>query len=203
MKLFYKQGACSLASHIVLHEVGANFAIEEVDTNKGRTTSGLDYTMINAKGVVPALKLDSGEILTEGASILQYIADQHPESGMAPASGTIERARTHEYLNYVGAELHKAFSPLFSNSASDEERKISCLNVAKKFDYIDNLLGDDRTYLLGDTFTVADAYLFVVSNWANFVGIDLSNWPNLAAFVRRVAERPATKTAMRAEGLIN
>jgi len=203
LKLFYKQGSCSLASHIILHEVGATFGIEEVDTETGRTKSGLDYTKINANGYVPALELDSGENLTEGAAILQYIADQHPESGLAPATGSVERTRLHEYLSYVGAELHKAFSPLFSSVATEEETKRSRLNVAKKFDYINDLFGDGRTYLLGDTFTVADAYLFVVSNWANFVEIDLNKWPSLAAFVQRVAERPASKTAMRAEGLIS
>lgn len=203
MKLFYKQGACPLASHIILHEVGANFDIEEVDTDTGRTKSGRDYTKINAKGYVPALELDSGEILTEGASILQYIADQHPEYGLAPAMGTVERARLHEYLSYVGAELHKAFSPLFSSVATDEDKKHARLNVAKKFDYINDVLGNGKAYLLGNTFSVADAYLFVVSNWANFQEIDLKKWPNLVAFVQRVANRPAAQAAMRAEGLIS
>jgi len=203
MKLFYKPGACSLASHIVLHEVGASFETDEVDTDAGRTKSGLDYKKINPKGYVPALELDSGEVLSEGASVLQYIADQHPESDLAPATGTIARARLQEYLNYTASELHKAFGPFFSGTATDEDKKRAGLNVAKKFDYVDELLGDGRAYLLGDKFSVADAYLFVVSNWSNFVGIDLKKWPNVAAFVERVAQRPAAQTAMKAEGLIS
>lgn len=203
MKLYYKPGACPLASHIILHEVGATFELDEVDTDAGRTKTGLDYKKINPKGYVPALELDSGEVLTEGASILQYIADQYPESGLAPATGTVARARLQEYLNYVGSELHKAFGPFFSSSATDEDKKEAGLNVAKKFDYVNDLLSDGRTYLLGDKFSVADAYMFVVSNWSNFVGVDLKKWPNVAAFVERVAKRPAAQAAMKAEGLVS
>lgn len=203
MKLFNKPGACSLASHIILNEVDATFELDEVDTDLGKTKSGLDYAKINPKGCVPALELDTGEILTEGASILQYIADQHPQSGMTPAVGTVARARLHEYLNYTSSELHKAFNPFFSSAASDEDKEKAGVNVAQKFDYLNVLLSDGRTYLLGDHFSVADAYLFVVSNWSNFVGIDLKNWPNIAAFVDRVANRPAAQAAMKAEGLIS
>lgn len=203
MKLYYKPGACPLASHIILHEIGSPFDIEEVDTEAGRTKSGLDYREINPKGYVPALELDSGEVLTEGASILQYIADQHPDSGLTPKVGTVERARLNEYLSYVGSELHKAFGPLFSGTASDDDKKAARANVAKKFNYVDELLGDGRKYLLGDRFSVADAYLFVVSNWANFTDIDLKQWPNVAVFVERVSKRPASQAAMTAEGLIN
>ncbi len=202
MKLFNKPGACSLASHIVLNEVGAVFDLDEVDTELGRTKSGLDYSNINPKGYVPALELDSGEVLTEGPSILQYIADQYPQSGLAPAVGTIARTRMQEYLNYTGAELHKAFGPFFSTTTSDEDKKIAGVNVAKKFDYLNALFDDGRPYLLGDKFSVADAYLFVVSNWSNFVGIDLKNWPNIAEYVHRVAKRPAAQAAMKAEGLL-
>lgn len=202
MKLYYKPGACSLASHIVLLEVGAIFELEEVDTDTGQTKSGRDYNKINLKGYVPALELDSGEILTEGASILQYIADQHPQSGLAPKVGTVARARLHEHLNYTGSELHKAFGPFFSSAASDEDKVKARVNVATKFDYLNELLGDGRKFLLGDVFSVADAYMFVVSNWSNFVGIDLKRWSNVDAFVLRVANRPATQAAMKAEGLI-
>jgi len=203
MKLFYKPGACSLASHIVLHEVGAAFELEKVDTDTGLTEHGLDYGKINPKGYVPALKLDSGEILTEGASILQYIASQNPDSGLSSVTGSIARARQQEYLNYVGSELHKAFGPFFSAAATDDDKKLAAVNVAKKFDYLNGLFSDGRPYLLGDDFSVADSYLFVVSNWSNFVGIDLKKWPNVAAFVERVAKRPAAQAAMKAEGLIN
>jgi len=202
MKLYMKPGACPLASHIILHELGLEFELDEVDTHAGLTKSGLDYKIINPKGYVPALQLDTGEVLTEGASILQYLADQHPEKGLAPKTGTVARARLHEYLNYTGSELHKAFGPFFSSDASDAEKEKAGATVAGKFDYLNALLGDGRTYLLGDNFSVADAYLFVVSNWANFTGIDLKKWPHVAAFVSRVSNRPAAQAAMKAEGLI-
>ncbi len=203
MKLFYKPGACSLASHIVLREVGATFELEKVDTDTGLTEHDLDYGKINPKGYVPALQLDSGEILTEGVSILQYIAGQNPDSGLSSATGTIARARQQEYLNYVASELHKAFGPFFSGSATENDKKKANLKIAKNFDYVNDLLSDGRSYLLGDDFSVADSYLFVVSNWSNFVGIDLKKWPNVAAFVERVAKRPAAQAAMKAEGLIS
>lgn len=202
MKLYYKPGACPLASHIALLEVGATFELEEVDTDTGQTKSGQDYKKINPKGYVPALELDSGDILTEGASILQYIADQHPQSGLAPKTGTVARARLHEHLNYTSSELHKAFNPFFSRTATDEDKSKAGANVATKFDYLNGLLGDGRKFLLGDDFTVADAYMFAVSNWSNFLGIDLKTWPNVDAFVLRVANRPAAQAAMKAEGLI-
>lgn len=202
MKLYFKPGACPLASHIALLEVGATFELEEVDTDAGQTKSGRDYKKINPKGYVPALELDSGEVLTEGASVLQYIADQHPESGLAPKTGTVGRARLHEHLNYTSSELHKAFNPFFSSTASDEDKAKAGVNVAAKFDYLNTVLADGRAYLLGDKFSVADAYMFAVSNWSNFVGIDLKKWPNVDAFVDRVANRPAAQAAMKAEGLL-
>ena len=202
MKLYYKPGACSLASHVVLHEAGIAFDIEEVDTQAGRTISGADYTAINPKGYVPALELASGEVLTEGASILQYIADQHPESDLAPKAGTIARARLQEHLNYTASELHKAFGPFFSGTADEADKQAAGKAVARKFDYLNDILSDGRTYLLGDSFSVADAYLFVVANWSNFTGIDLKKWPAVAAFVERVAARPAAQAAMKAEGLL-
>lgn len=201
MKLYMKPGACSLASHIALREVGAAFDLDQVDTDKKITASGGDYRRVNAKGYVPALELDSGEVLTEGASILQYIADTNPGSGLAPAAGSVERARLQEHLNYTASELHKAFGPFFHAGASDADKQSAGKSVAQKFDYIETLLADGRAFLLGSAFTVADAYLFVVSNWANFVGIDLGNWPKLKAFVERVAARPTTQAALRAEGL--
>jgi len=202
MKLFYKPGACSLASHIILEEVGSSYELDQVDTDKQVTESGLDYRQVNGKGYVPALKLESGEVLTEGASILQYIADSHPGSNLAPAVGSIARARLHEHLNYVASEVHKAFGPFFSASATDTDKIAASANVGTKFDYLEKLFSDGRAYLLGENFSVADAYLFVVSNWSNFVGIDLKSWPKLAAFVERVSQRPAAQAAMVAEGLI-
>jgi glutathione S-transferase len=201
MKLFIKPGSCSLASHIALREVGADFDIDPVDFEAGQSKSGVDYSTINPKGYVPALQLDSGDVLTEGASILQYIADQHPEKDLAPVSGTLERARLQEHLNYTSTELHKAFGPLFAANTSDEAKETAKGNVAKKLDYVNTLLKDKAAYLLGDTFSVADAYLFVVCNWANFVGIDLKNWPNIVAYSKRVSERPSVQNALKAEGL--
>lgn len=202
MKLYYKPGACSLASHIALLEVDADFELVEVDTKLGQTKSGEDYNKINPKGYVPALKLDEGDILTEGASILQYIADQHPDSDLAPQTGSIERARLHEHLNYTASELHKAFGPFFSSSSTDDDKLKASKNVASKLDYLEKLLADGRAYVLGDKFSVADTYMFVVINWSNFVGIDLQKWTHVASFVARVANRSTTKTAMGAEGLL-
>ena len=202
MKLYYKPGACSLATHIVLHEAGETFDIEEVDTEAGRTKSGGDYTTINPKGYVPALELASGEVLSEGAAILQYVADQHPESDLAPKAGTIARARLQEHLNYTASELHKAFGPFFSSTAGEADKQAAGKAVGHKFDYLNDMLSDGRTYLLGNSFSVSDAYLFVVANWSNFTGIDLKKWPHVAAFVDRVAARPAAQAAMKAEGLL-
>lgn len=202
MKLFFKPGACSLAPHIVLHEIGGDFSLEAVDTDTKLTDSGADYLTLNPKGYVPTLALDSGELLTEGASVLQYLADQHPQLHLAPPVGTIARARLQEYLNYIASELHKAFGPLFSSSASDGAKAQAVANVSAKFDYLNTLLSDDRKYLLGNDYSVADAHLFAVTNWANFVGIDLADWPKLQAVFDRIAQRPATQAAMQAEGLV-
>ncbi|UWQ39622.1 glutathione transferase GstA (plasmid) [Leisingera aquaemixtae] len=202
MKLYYKPGACPLASHIALYETGRPFDIEAVDTAAGRTESGADYRAINPKGYVPALGLDDGSILTEGAAVLQYIADSHPAAGLAPAAGTLARARMQEQLNWIGTELHKAFGPLFREGTPEAGKDDARTAVAGKFDLIEAQLADGREWLVENRFSVADAYLFVVSNWANFTGIGLARWPNLAAFVSRSAARPSAQAAIRAEGLI-
>ncbi len=202
MKLYYKPGACSLASHIILRETNSDFALDQVDTENQTTASGGDFRKTNPKGYVPALELASGDVLSEGAAILQFIADQNPDAQLAPKVGTVERARLQEYLNYVASELHKGFSPLFHRNSTEQERAKAVKDVERNFAYLENLFSDDRAYLLGDKLSVADAYLFVVANWANFQNIDLQTWPNLAAFVDRVFARPATQAAMRAEGLI-
>ncbi|MEH6633308.1 MAG: glutathione transferase GstA [Halopseudomonas aestusnigri] len=203
VKLYYKAGACSLASHIVLHELGNDFEIEQVDTAAQQTASGEDFSLVNPNGYVPALKLADGEILTEGAAILQYLADQKPELGLAPAGGSLERARLQEHLNFISSELHKAFGPFFTGKAEGDARAAVEENVAKKLAHFEKILADGRNYLLGDTFTVADAYLFVVTNWSNFVGVSLDKVPNLAAFVGRVAAREKTQAALGAEGLLD
>lgn len=202
MKLYYKPGACPLASHIALYETGVAFEIEAVDTDAGRTASGEDFRTINPNGYVPALRLADGAVLTEGAAMLQLIADRHPAAGLAPAAGSFGRARLHEALNWISAELHKAFGPLFRSGSTEDEKAAARVTVAKKFDRVEAQFSDGRTWIVGDSFTVADAYLFAVANWANFTEIDLSRWPNLAALVDRVAARPSAQKAMKAEGLI-
>lgn len=201
MKLYYLPGACSLASHIALREVGASFELEKLDKASKKTASGVDFLAINPKGYVPALSLDDGEVLTEGVAILQYIADQNPGKNLAPAAGSLARVRLQEHLNYVASELHKAFSPLFNPSASPAEKEAAKERAAQKLDVVEKLLADGRSYLLGDTFSVADVYLFVVANWALPTGIGLDNWPHIAAFHQRVAARDSVQAALKAEGL--
>lgn len=203
MKLYYKPGACSLASHITLHEIGKNFEIEEVDTKRGQTASGANYNDINPHGYVPALTLESGDILLEGPAILQYLADQSPETALAPAPGTLERARLQQHLNFVASELHTAFSPLFAdNPPTEESRAAVVAEISAKLTALENHLADGRAFLLGDQFSVADAYFFVVASWTGPTNIGLANWPNVSAYVDRIADRPATVAAMRAEGLV-
>jgi glutathione S-transferase len=201
MKLYYSPGACSLSPHIILRELGISFDLERVDTATKTTESGEDFRTVNPKGYVPALRLDDGEVLTEGAAIVQYIADTNGASELAPPFGTLGRARLQEHLNFVASELHKAFSPLFRADASEEAKAAASANIGRRLDHIEHVLSDGRSYLLGDKFTVADAYLFVVSSWAIPAGIGLDRWPSLAAFVERVRSRPAVKAAMKAEGL--
>lgn len=201
MKLYYKPGACSLASHIMLHEVQADFEIEAVDTDAGLTASGADYRAINANGYVPSLTTQDGETLSEGVAILQFIADNTPDKAYAPAPGSLQRARMHQHLNYAAAELHKSWGPLFANAATDAEKQAATTQVHAKFDHLEQVLADGRVYLVDDTFSVADAYTFVLVNWANFKAIDLTNWPRLAAYHARIAARPAVQSALIAEGL--
>ena len=203
MKLYYKPGACSLASHIVLREIGEDFELESVDTDTQKTDTGADFTQINPKGYVPVLRLDDGQVLTEGAAVLQYIADQHPEADLVPKPGTLERARLQEHLNFVSSELHKAFGPFFSSSASDEEKQAAKAKVERRMDHFESIFSDGRKYLLGNEFSVSDAYFFVVASWAEPTGIGLDKWPNVVAFSARVASREKVQQAMRAEGLLN
>ena len=202
MKLYYSPGACSLSPHIVMREAGMAFDMERVDLASHQTETGADFTQINPKGYVPALRLDDGQVLTEGAAIVQYIADLHPEAALAPKPGTLERTRLHEYLNYIAAEYHKAFVPLFSSDATEAAKAAAVSNVGRRLDYFEKIFSDGRAYLMGDKFSVADAYLFVVSNWTKPTGISLDKWPNVTAFVARVAGRGKVQDALRAEGLI-
>ena len=200
MQLYFSPGACSLASHITLREAGLPFDLKKADVKNKKLEDGSDFFAINSKGAVPALKLDNGQVLTEGVAIMQYLADQKPESTLVPKNGTLERYRVQEWLNYITSEVHKTFSPLW-NAANDQAVKDYALaNLKKKFDWINAQLAGKK-YLTGDTFTVADAYLFTVVNWTNPLGIDLAPWPALKEFQARVAARPKVQEAMEAEGL--
>jgi glutathione S-transferase len=201
MKLFYASGACSLSPHIVAHEAGIPLELQQVDLkSKAMRTEG-DYLAVNPKGYVPALQLDTGELLTEGPVIVQYLADRKPESHLAPPSGSFERYRLQEMLGYINSELHKSYSPLFNPATPAETRAERQAYLLRRYALIEKQL-QGRSYLFGDRFSVADAYLFTVTNWARMVKVDLGQFPNLLAFQERTAVRPAVQAAMRAEGLI-
>ena len=200
MKLYYMPAACSLAPHIALREAGLPFDLELVDRSK-KTKSGDDYMSINPKGSVPALRLDDGKVLTEAAVIQQYIADQAPAKQLAPAAGTAERYRLQEWLNYIASEVHKGIGQLFNPAMPDDYKETVKKGLAsKQFPYLEKALAG-QDYLTGK-FTVADGYLFTVLNWTKLHKIDLSAFPNVTAFMKRVAERPAVQEAMKAEGLL-
>ena len=201
MKLFLKPGSCSLASHIVLEEIGRPYDTETVDLAKKLTASGADFWAINPKGYVPALLLDDGDLLTEGPAILQYLADLAPELNLAPANGSKARYQLQSWLTFIGTEVHKNFSPFFNPAATPEMKELARANLQRRLGYVNDQLAG-RDFLMGDTFSVADAYLFTVVGWAKFVQLDLSAWPHLIAFQGRVAARPATQRALKAEGLI-
>jgi len=202
MKLYYAPGACSLAPHIVLYEVGASFTTEKVNLKTKKTASGADYTAVNSKGAVPALLLDDGQLLTEVAVVLQYVADQKPDVALAPRAGSFERYRLLEILNYIATEVHKGFGPLFNPKASADWKAAALANISTRFDWLTGQLAG-ISHLLGERFSVADAYLFTVLGWSGHVGIDLAKWPVLAAYRARVGLRPKVQEALRAEGLLS
>ena len=201
MKLYYSPGACSLSPHIVLKETGLPFEAVLAPTKTHKLEDGTDYYTINSKGYVPTLELDDGTRLTEGPAILQYLADQVPEKKLAPPAGTMARYRLQEWLNFVTSELHKGFSPLFNPAMPDEAKKIFRERLASRFAHLDKHLASND-YLMGKDFSVADAYLFVVSNWAARVDVDLAPYANVLAYRKRVGARPAVQAAMKAEGLL-
>jgi glutathione S-transferase len=202
MKLYYSPGACSLASHIALDEAGLPFEAVQVDLGTKEVAGGGDYLAVNDKGYVPALVLDDGGTLTESAVILQFIADQNPGADLAPAHGTFARYRLIEWLNYIATEIHKGFGPLWNPRNPDEVKDAARRQLGKRFDYVNRRLGASP-YLMGDAFTVADAYLFTVLCWTRTLKIDMAHWPALKQFMARVAARPAVVKAMRAEGLLD
>jgi glutathione S-transferase len=201
MKLYFSPGACSLSPHIVLLEAGLPFEKVKTDTKTKVMDGGGDFRTVNPLGYVPALQLDDGTILTEGPAIVQYIADKVPTKQLAPAAGTAERTKLQSWLNFITSELHKGFSPLFNPSMPEEAKSIFRERLGTRFAHIDKHLANNA-YLMGENFSVADAYLFVISNWAAPTKVDLAPYPNLLAFRKRMQERPAVQTALKAEGLV-
>jgi glutathione S-transferase len=198
MKLYYTTGACSMASNIALREAGIPFEMSKVDKRTKRV-DGVEFVTINPKGYVPALRLDDGQVLTENVVVLQYIADLNPAAKLAPPAGTMERYRLQEWLSFINSEVHKAFTPLFSSEATEETKTYARNYLAKRLAYLEGALGDNK-YVMGDQFTVADAYLFTVLGWSPHVGVDIG--PKLKSYVDRVRARPHVIEAMTAEGLI-
>lgn len=199
MKLYYAPGACSLSPHIVLREIGLPFTLEQVDLSTKETADGEDYYIVNTKGSVPALMLDNGEVLTEGAAILQYLADLVPEKQLVPKPGTMERYRLMEALNYIATELHKSFVPIF-NPAYEGAKKAARNKLIAEFDYVDRQLSQ-KPYWMGDQFTVADAYLFTVSCWIEAAGLDIRQWMALDQYRQKIASRPSVKEVLAEEGM--
>ncbi len=200
MKLYYSPGACSLSPHIVAMEAGLPLQIERVDLKTRQTEKGLDFMKVNPKGYVPTLEMDDGSILTEGPVIVQYLGDRNPGSGLVPPPGTIERYRIQEWLNFVSTEFHKQYSPLFNPSVPPEIQKIFAGNLERRYGFVAKTL-EKQPFLMGSLFTVADAYLFTVTNWARTVHFDLSKWPAIVDYQKRIAARPAVQKAFAAEGL--
>ncbi len=201
MKLYYSNGACSMAPHIVLRESGLPFDLVRASTKTHQLDDGTDFYTINDKGSVPVLELDNGERLTEGPAIVQYVADQVPAMNLAPANGTMARYRLQEWLNFITSELHKTYGPLFRPTTPDEYKVISKESLAKKYALVDKWL-TGKNYTMGDAFSVADAYLFTVTSWAAHVGLDLSSFKNVGAFMARMGARPKVRETLVAEGLV-
>ncbi len=201
MKLYYSPGACSLSPHIALREAGLAFEPVLASTKSHQLQDGTDYYGINPLGYVPVLELDDGTRLREGPAIVQYIADQAPAKNLAPAAGTLPRYRLQEWLTFIGTEIHKTFSPLFQPAMPEEAKQIFRDRLVSRFQWVDGQLAG-KNYLMGNLFTVADGYLFVVTRWAKALNIDLSALANLAAHQERVGARPAVQEALKAEGLL-
>lgn len=202
MKLYYTPGACSLSPHIALREAGLPVTLEKVDLVAGRTETGADYAAVNPKGYVPALQFEDGAVLTEGAVIARYIADLSPAAELAPKPGSFERVRLEEIMNFIGSELHKAYTPLFLPDTTEEGKTAARARIAKKLAYLESILADGRDYLLGERFSVADGYLFTIVNWSESRGVPLDAFPKLRTFMARIGARAGVQEAMRAEGLL-
>jgi glutathione S-transferase len=198
MKLYFSPGACSLASHIVLREAGLPFELVRVDTGVHKLKDGTDYYGINPKGYVPAIQLDDGQVLTEGAALLQYLGDRAPVAGLIPKAGTFERFRANEWLTFVSSEIHKGYSPLFNKDLKDDAKAVLRAKLEKRLAALDEHFAKN-SYLMGDKFTVADAYLYTVVSWSGGVGIDLGKLPHLAEYRQRIADRPSVREALQDE----
>jgi glutathione S-transferase len=201
MKLYYSPGACSLSPHIALHEAGLAFTPVLASTKSHKLQDGTDYYGINPLGYVPMLELDDGTRLREGPAIVQYIADQVPLKMLAPQNGSLQRYRLQEWLTFIGTEIHKGFSPLFNPATPEEYKTMARTKLMERLQWVDSQLAD-KQYLMGDQFTVADGYLFTVTNWTQPTNVDISALTHLAAYRARVAARPAVQEAMKAEGLL-
>jgi len=201
MKLYYSPGACSMAPHIVAREAGYQFDLEKVDIPSKKTAGGEDFWQINPKGYVPALKLDNGQVLTEVGVIIQYLADQKPESGLAPKAGTMERYHLMEAVNFAATEIHKQIGALFNPKMTPEMKEVQLGVIERRFNALEKAL-EGKQYVMGEKFSVADAYLFTVLNWTGMHKIDLGTWPNIKGFMARVAARPKVQETLKAEGLI-
>jgi glutathione S-transferase len=201
MKLYFAPGACSLSPHIVLREAGQNPELIQVDLREKKTKDGGDFLKINPKGQVPVLQTDDGDTLTEGPVIVQYVGDKAPGAKLVPPAGSKERYKVQEWLNFIGSELHKTFGPIFRPTTPDAYKDLSKQAIANRFKFLNEHLAN-RQYLMGDTFTAPDAYLYVMTRWAGRIEIDLNQWPNLKAYSERVAARPKVQEALKAEGLI-
>jgi glutathione S-transferase len=201
MKLYFAPGACSLSPHIVASELGQKVDLVQVDLQKKQTKDGKDFSQINPKGQVPALETDDGDVITEGPVIVQYLGDKTSGSKVVPPQGSKERYKVQEWLNFIGTELHKSFGPLFRPTTPDAYKQISKDNISNKFKFVDSKLAG-KQYLMGDTFTAPDAYLYVMTRWAKRMEMDLNQWPNLKAFGERVEARPKVQETLKAEGLL-
>lgn len=200
MKLYFAPGACSLSPHIALLESGLPFTTEQVDLRSKKTASGADFTTINPRGYVPALQLDDGRVLTEGPAVVQYIAAQAPDKQLVPAAHSIEHYQLLERLNFISTEIHKGFGPLFNPASSADAKSMAITQLEKRFGHAADLL-EGQDYLVGQHYSVADIYLFVMLTWTDKMGIDLARWPALQAFKARIAARPAVQQALADEGL--
>lgn len=198
MKLYFNPSVCSLAPHIALREAGLKFDLVKVDIRAHTVADGSDYYQINPKGYVPVLMLDNGELLTEGSVISEYIADLNPAANLAPPVGTMARTRLREWMAFISTEVHKGFGPLFNPSMPEELKTMARTKLGGRLDWIVKQLGD-KPYLTGDTFTIADAYLFTVLGWGKWTGVDTAPWPTLVSYVERIAARPKVMEAMAAE----